>query len=70
VSFWLGCWLWELLEGAFGMDFGAFAEEYREVEDGCGHLLRILRVVRGIRSVKCASREYHAGYFLALIKSK
>ena len=33
--------------GAFGMDFRAFAEEYREVEDGSGHLLRILRVVRG-----------------------
>ncbi|MFC0236033.1 hypothetical protein [Fictibacillus phosphorivorans] len=52
------------------MDFGAFAEEYREVEDGFGHLLRILRVVRGFEALKSASREYHNGYLLALIKSK
>jgi hypothetical protein len=30
--------------------FGAFAEEYRVLEDGSGHLLPILRVVRGFRS--------------------
>ncbi|WP_144704895.1 hypothetical protein [Fictibacillus phosphorivorans] len=29
--------------------FGAFAEEYRVLEDGCGHLLPILRVVGGFR---------------------
>ena len=30
--------------GAFCDEFEAFAEQYREVEDGCGHLLPILRV--------------------------
>ncbi|MFC0235956.1 hypothetical protein [Fictibacillus phosphorivorans] len=43
------------------MEFGAFAEEYREVEDGSGHLLRILRVLRGIEALKSASRGYHYG---------
>jgi hypothetical protein len=52
------------------MEFGAFAEEYREVGDGSGHLLRILRVVRGFEALKSASHEYHYGYLLALIKSK
>ncbi|MBH0159029.1 hypothetical protein IHV10_21910 [Fictibacillus sp. 5RED26] len=33
------------------MDFGAFSEEYREVEDGSGHLLRILRVLRGFEAL-------------------
>jgi hypothetical protein len=32
---------------AFEGIFGAFAEEYRVLEDGCGHLLPVFRVVRG-----------------------
>jgi hypothetical protein len=51
------CWFlaWVMIVGAaggaFGMDFGAFSEEYREVEDGSGHLLRILRVLRGFEAL-------------------
>jgi hypothetical protein len=33
------------------MDFGAFSEEYREVEDGHSHLLLILRVLRGFEAL-------------------
>lgn len=35
---------------AFEWIFGALALEYRVLEDDCGHLLPILRGVRGFRS--------------------
>ncbi|MQR93929.1 hypothetical protein [Fictibacillus phosphorivorans] len=48
MGFWFGCWVIELLEVLLGWIFGAFAEEYRVLEDGCGHLLPVLRALRSL----------------------
>jgi len=55
VGFWFGCWVVELLEVLLGWIFRGFAEENRVLEDGCGHLLPILRVLRV--GVKCFGRR-------------
>ena len=49
MSFWLQRGLKHQLVLLLNGFFGAFAEEYRVLEDGCGHLLPILRGVGGLR---------------------
>ena len=44
-----GCVVAGGARGACGMDFEAFAEEYRVLEDGSGYLLPILRGVGEFR---------------------
>ncbi|WP_354019475.1 hypothetical protein [Fictibacillus halophilus] len=48
--------------------FRAFAEEYRVMEDGCGHLLPILRGCDRVTWLKRIFEAYGVGYLPSIIK--
>ncbi|MBD7966173.1 hypothetical protein [Fictibacillus norfolkensis] len=67
---WLGMMVVRAASVPFDGIFGAFAEEYRVLEDGSGHLLPILRVVRGVSWLKLIFEIYGVGYLRGLFKSE